>query len=62
MRPRGWNSSSANRRARAGERLMVQAHGQVQATLGVMREMRECGGRIEDAVKVFDELPAAGEE
>jgi hypothetical protein len=22
-----------------------------------MREMRECGGRIEDASKVFDEMP-----
>jgi hypothetical protein len=35
----------------------VQARGQVQAALEVMREMRECGGRIKDAAKVFDEMP-----
>jgi hypothetical protein len=29
-----------------GERLMVQAHGQVQTALEVMREMQERGGRI----------------
>jgi pentatricopeptide repeat protein len=56
---------------------MVQARGQVQAALEVMREMRERGGidpdyasvisgwcksgRIEDAAKVFDEMLAAGE-
>jgi hypothetical protein len=28
---------------------------------GLLRKMREHGGRIEDAVMVFDELPAAGE-
>jgi hypothetical protein len=42
---------------RAGERLMVQAHGQIQATLEVIRELRERDGRIEDAAKMFDEMP-----
>jgi pentatricopeptide repeat protein len=53
---------------------MGQAHGQVQAALEVMREMRERGGvdpdyatvisgwckfsRIEDAAKVFDDMLA----
>jgi predicted ATPase len=36
----------------------VQARSQVQAALEVMREMRERGGRIKDAVKVFDEMLA----
>jgi hypothetical protein len=40
---------------------MVQAHGQVQTALEVMREMRERGGRIKNALEVFDEMLATGE-
>jgi hypothetical protein len=36
----------------------VQARGQVQAALEVMREMREHGRHIEDAAEVFDEMLA----
>jgi hypothetical protein len=65
-RARGDMAARVSAGSAAGGReggVAVQSDGTRRRSYGgkLLREMRECGDRIEDAVKVFDEMSAAGE-